>query len=170
MKKQKNSVSVASRSDKKAKPFRRAIINVCGPSNSGKTTGIVNAARYFAKRYPQAEMDALQMRFYTRMKNSPRVECFEILNINGRRVGFYSKGDAPEQIYIALLLFFFFKCDIIVVASHRRGLLYKDLVAIAEFYNMTYIEIPTERKAPPYGTNTEKQIEKDVKAVAEVIS
>ena len=169
MKKQKNNISVASRSAKKAKPFRKAIINVCGPSNSGKTTGITGAARYFAKNYPKPKMTALQELVYKHLSSTYRKECFEVLLINGRRVGFFSKGDDTDHIAMTHILISIFKCDIVVVASRRGYLIHEYLKETADFHGMEYIEIPTERKAPPYGTNTEKQIEKDVKAVAEVI-
>ena len=170
MKKQKNSVSVASRSDKKAKPFRRAIINVCGDPGTGKTTGIAQAARYFAERWPLPKMTALQELVYKHLSDAYRTECFEVLLINGRRVGFFSKGDDTDHIAMTHILISIFKCDIAVVASRRDRPIHRHVKETADFHGMEYIEIPTKCKKLPYDTTIAGQTIAQVCELTEVIS
>ncbi len=150
MKKQKNNISVASQSAKKAKPFKETVVNVCGPSNSGKTTGITGAARYFAKNYPKPKMTALQKLVYGHLNPIYIKECFEVSLVNGKRVGFFSKGDFPEYIAMTHLLISIFKCDIAVAASHPpNSVLLGYLEETAHFHGMRHVVITPDLPFDP---------------------
>lgn len=168
MKKQKNSASVASRSAKKVHPFRKAIINVCGEPHTGKTSGIAEAARYFAERWPMPKMTALQKLVYKHLSSTYHKECFEVLLINGRRVGFFSKGDDTDHIAMTHILISIFKCDIAVVASRRDTPIHRYIKETADFHGMEYFEIPTKCKKLPYDTTIAGQIIAQVNELAEV--
>lgn len=136
----------------------KTIINVCGKADAGKTTGIKKALGYYAKSNPTPKMNALQERIYEQMTALCRTECFEILLINGKRVGFFSKGDVPQHVLVPLLMIFFFECDIIVVASHPNGRLRGNLDAIAGHFGKKCEEVFSECEKGEYDPTLAKKI------------
>ena len=70
---------------------------------------------------------------YRRLNRDFQTERFGIRIINGKRVGFYSKGDNLDALPVIHLFLFFFKCDIVIAASHPNSKMQQYLKELAEF-------------------------------------
>ena len=143
----------------KTKITGKTIINVCGNADAGKTTGIKTVIEYYAKSNSTPEMGSLLLRLYEMKKNRCQTERFEILLINGKRVGFYTRGDVDDRdIRPAIVLLFVFDCDIIVVASHPGKPMQGHLNGLSSLLGMKYEEVSPKCEKGEYDPTLAKKI------------
>ena len=147
--------------NEKTKLTGKTIINVCGKADTGKTTGIKAVIEYYEKSYSTPDLGRLLTPIYELKKNRCQTERFEILLINGKRVGFYTRGDVDDRdIRPAIVLLFVFDCDVIVVASRLGKPMQDRLKILSGDLDMTCVEIFTECKKEKCDPTLAKEIKK----------
>lgn len=108
------------------------IIALQGPSNSGKSSTLIQVFHMLQTKYPVATVQALH-------SGAPDIKVI-LHGVNGKVVGIESQGDPNSRLQQSLSDFITCKCDLIFCACRTSGMTVGWVNALSPPHNLNFVK------------------------------